>query len=159
MISDERVQLVIATEDDSVQLSQIQKAAFDEEARLFHRSEACGPEGYDTVSGQIALMQRTHFYKIMSDGAMVGGVAVIDSDRICRLVRIFMDPQNQGKGIGHAAFRSLMERYPTALKWELDMPSWSSRSHQFYQSLGFIKVGATDEGGRGFPLLLFEMKV
>ena len=37
----------------------------------------------------------------------------------------------------------------------MDIPSWSSMNHRFYESAGFFKVGEYD-GGRGSRLFLFE---
>jgi GNAT superfamily N-acetyltransferase len=156
MIFTQDVDLVISTENDADRLCQLQRAAFEAESDRFHGSGPFGPEGYDSVQGQIDLMCRTDLYKIMCKGSMVGGLAVTDSGRICRLVRIFVDPLHQGMGIGRTALILLMGRYPNASKWELDTPDWSSNNHRFYESMGFRKVGETEQGERGFRLFLFE---
>jgi GNAT superfamily N-acetyltransferase len=152
------VHLIISSENDAETLCHIQHAAFDVEARRMHWPGPCGPEGYDTEEGQLDLMQRTELFKIMHLGKTVGGVAMINSGNRCRLVRIFVDPSHQGKGIGRATFMQLFERYPNADMWELDTPSWSLRNHVLYESLGFRKVGETDEGDRGFRLFLYERR-
>jgi GNAT superfamily N-acetyltransferase len=150
------VDLVISSEQDAERLCQLQRAAFDAESERFHRSRPFGPEGYDSVSGQVDLMRRTELYQIMFRGSAVGGLAVTVSGGAGRLVRIFVDPLHQGMGIGRTALELLTERHPDVSKWELDTPDWSSRNHSFYESLGFHKVGETDRGDRGFRLFLFE---
>ena len=150
------VDLVISSEQDAERLCQLQRAAFDAESERFHRSRPFGPEGYDSVSGQVDLMRRTDLYRITYRGSTVGGQAVTVSGGLGRLVRIFVGPPHQGKGIGRTALRLVMEMHPDVSKWELDTPDWSSRNHSFYESLGFHKVGETDRGDRGFRLFLFE---
>jgi GNAT superfamily N-acetyltransferase len=108
---------------------QPQRAAFDNESYLSQRSGANGPEGYDTVLGLMDLVRRTDLLKIVWKGTTVGGLAVKDSGRTCRLVRLFVEPRYQGMGIGWAAFKMVMEHYPDATRWELDTPSWPTRNH------------------------------
>ena len=146
MIFQEDVLLVFATEKDAEALCNIQHAAFDSESKMFHGSGPGGPEGYDTVEGLMDLMRRPDLFKIVYDGITVGGLAVVDPGVRCRMVRIFVDPLHQGKGIGSRAFGLLSKQYPNAVAWELDAPSWSLRSHRFYEGLGFVQVGETDAG-------------
>ena len=157
MRQQEGVRLVKASEVDTEALCKNQQAAFDSESQLYQRTSHGGPDGYDTLEGLKELMERTDLLKIVHDET-TGGVAVIDSAGSCRMVRIFIDPVHQGKGIGHEVFALLLERYPDAVKWELDTPSWSLRNHGFYESLGFCKIGETDNGDRGFSLFLYERK-
>lgn len=154
----EDVHLVISSEDDAKALCRAQCEAFDAEARTLHWPEPHGPEGYDDIEGQLDLMRRTSLFRIVLAGRTVGGAAIIDSGNKCRLVRIFVDPAYQGTGIGHIAFLQLVERYPNAAIWELDTPSWSLRNHRFYESLGFKKIGETNEVERGFRLFLYERR-
>lgn len=155
----EDVTLVLATEDDAEALLRIQRSAFLDEARGLHRSVDCGPKGYDRLDGQIALLRNTDLFKILCHGHTVGGVAVADSGGRCRVVRLFVDPSHQRMGIGHAVFPLLYQLYPNALQWTLDTPSWSVCNHRFYESLGFRKVGETDDEGRGFSLFLYERRI
>ena len=158
MIAREDVTLSIATEKDAETLSHIQHEAFDAESLMFHRTGPGGPAGYDTIEGQIDLMKRTDFLKIEHDGHIVGGLAVAVSPGRCRMVRIFIDPSYQGRGIGQKAVGLMFLRYPSEVVWELDTPSWSLRNHRFYEKMGFRKVGETDVGERGFPLFLYERR-
>jgi GNAT superfamily N-acetyltransferase len=152
----EGVRMVIASEADSEVLCRIQRAAFDSESQTHQWTGQVGPDGYGNREGLKELMGRTDLFKIVQGEITVGGVAVVDSEDSCRLVRIFIDPVHQGKGIGHDVFALLLERYPDATVWKLDTPSWSLRNHRFYESLGFRKVGETDRGERGFALFLYE---
>ncbi len=155
----EDVTLSVATEKDAETLSNIQREAFDAESLMFHRKGSGGPSGYDTIEGQIDLMERTDFFKIEQNGSTVGGLAVAVSSGRCRMVRIFIDPSAQGKGIGQKAVALMFLRYPRNVVWELDTPSWSLRNHRFYEKMGFLKVGETDVGERGFPLFLYERRI
>jgi GNAT superfamily N-acetyltransferase len=156
MIFTEDVDLAVSSENDAERLCQIQRAAFDAESERLHRSRPFGPEGYDSIAGLVDLMRRTELHRIMHRGSTVGGLAVTVSGSDGRLVRIFVDPSRQGMGIGRTALSLLMDRYPNVSKWELDTPDWSSSNHRFYESLGFRKVGETDQEGRGFRLFLYE---
>ena len=159
MPSIEDIVLVTATRSDATFLGRIQREAFDSESARCGRAGPGGPEGYDTEKGMLRLMTVSDVLRIDHQGMTVGGVAVTNSGTRCRLVRIFVDPGNQGRGIGRLAFDRLLERYRDAAVWELDTPSWSSRKHRFYESLGFVKVGETDEHERGFRLFLYERAV
>ena len=159
MPSKEDVILVTALGSDAILLARIQGEAFDSESARCGRAGPGGPEGYDNEKGMLGLMTVSDVLRIDHHGRTVGGVAVTNSETRCRLVRIFVDPGNQGRGIGHLAFDRLLERYRDAAVWELDTPSWSSRNHRFYESLGFVKVGETDEGERGFRLYLYERAI
>jgi GNAT superfamily N-acetyltransferase len=152
------VLLVSASASEAGVLAQIQRRAFDSEAAANGWNGPAGPEGYDTENGMLALMEGTEVLRIDLSGATVGGMVVINSGTVCRLVRIFVEPEHQRKGIGHRAFGLLLERYPAAAAWELDTPAWSKKNHRFYESLGFVKTGETDEGERGFRLFLYERR-
>jgi GNAT superfamily N-acetyltransferase len=152
------VHLVTASPLDAEVLSIIQREAFDSGSADLHMSWAAGPDGYDTLDGMKDLSRCTDLLKIIYKGTTVGGAAVIDSGDSCRLVRMFLDPAHQGKGVGQRTFERLLERFPNANTWELDAPSWSLRNHRFYEGLGFLKVGETDKGDRGFSLFLFERR-
>lgn len=156
MIFTEDVDLAVSSENDAEGLYQLQRAAFDAESERFHRSGPFGPEGYDSIAGMVDLMGRTELHRIMYRGSTVGGLAVKVSGSVGRRVRIFVDPPHQGMGIGRTALLLLTDRYPNTTKWELNTPDWSSRNRRFYESLGFRKVGETDQGDRGFRLFLYE---
>ncbi|MEK4044605.1 GNAT family N-acetyltransferase [Paenibacillus sp. FSL H8-0048] len=137
----------LARPEDAAMLADVQKRTFDDDARCYQDKEEDGPPGYDSVSWQIRQMQQSHYYKLLKDGEIVGGMIIFPSsaEKECHLGRIFIDPLCQNQGFGHEALHFLFVQYPTAKRWTLDTPSWAVRNHHFYEKHGFIKTGETKD--------------
>ncbi len=158
---DSHVRIEPATPGDATTLAQIQKRAFEDEVKSYGK----GPPGFDIPQAQIRAMQMATYYKILVGDAIAGGLIVRAKDQPAGhfyLIRMFLDPDFQNRGIGAQAFAALEQKYPTAAKWSLDTPHRSLRNHHFYEKLGFVKVGQTDPSQHpdmadpDFHLTLFE---
>lgn len=129
-----------AIEGDFEQLTQIQKDSFDDESRTFN-NEPGGPIGYDSKESQIEFMKHGHYYKILKDSEIVGGVIVFTSSNLVyNLGRIYIDPKHQNQGIGYQVIKLIEAEYPEAQKWWLDTPNWSVGNHHFYEKSGYVKT-------------------
>ena len=127
--------------NDAEILANIQRDSFDNESRTFNNNEQGGPDGYDSIDSQINFMKQAHYYKILKDNAIVGGVIVYVNDSfVYNLGRIFIDPGHQNQGIGYQVMKLIETMYPEAKKWWLDTPSWSISNHYFYEKSGYVKV-------------------
>jgi len=143
-----------AVEADSELLTEISKRAFHSDVCCGTGSEG-GPPGYDSEEWQRKVIAGMPYYKVLYEGEVVGGVIAVDNgDGHYYLLRMFVEPDYQARGIGLKSVRLLFELYPEAKKWTLDTPAWNTRTRPFYGKLGFRIVGETEEG-----LLLFEKRM
>ncbi|MEK3785121.1 GNAT family N-acetyltransferase [Paenibacillus sp. FSL K6-1230] len=142
-----------ANVDDSELLTQIQQESFDDESRTFNH-EPGGPDGYDSKESQIEFMKQGHYYKIVKNSEIVGGVIVfVGSNLVYNLGRIYIDPKHQNQGIGYQVIKLIEAEYPEAQKWWLDTPSWSVGNHYFYEKSGYVKT--KEENG----LFIYEKRM
>jgi RimJ/RimL family protein N-acetyltransferase len=101
-----------------------------------------GPPGYDSVDWNTHTIQNTPYYKILFDGQIVGRLMLFNmgNDHF-EVGRIWVDPDDQNRGIGQAAMRSMFSLHPDVKKWTLGIPSRAIRSQYFYEKMGFVRVG------------------
>ncbi|WP_379147046.1 GNAT family N-acetyltransferase [Paenibacillus sp. sgz500992] len=132
-----------ADPSDAPVLAEIQKRTFDEDALKYRNKAEDGPPGYDSVAWQAEMMKKGHYYKLLADGVIIGGMIVFPAsgEDEFLLLRIFIDPLQQNRGFGQEAFHYLFASYPSARRWTLDTPSWAVRNHHFYKKMGFVQTG------------------
>ena len=136
------------TPADAAALTGVQTRTFDDDARRFGGQDCGGPPGYDDVGWQLQIMQRGHYYKILCDGQIVGGIIVFNLGRgHYELGRIYLDPDYQDRGIGTQAMAFIEAAYPQAARWILDTPGWATRNQHFYEKLGYVRVREERSGG------------
>ena len=91
---------------DAEKLTEIMKRTFDEEPRRWlgdqeRRDFNIQPPGYSSVEVTLYMMEELHYYKILHDKELVGGIIVtITGTSFGRIDRIFIDPDYQGRRIG-----------------------------------------------------------
>ncbi len=150
----------IATPSDAAALTRVQTLTFDHDSRQHGRGEFGGPPGYNDEAWQIKVMQHWHYYKIVVDGAIVGGliVSAMGGDHY-ELIRIYIDPAYQNQGIGAQAIAFIEKEYPQAKRWTLDTPLWALRNHHFYEKHGYVKIGEMPIDDGAFTLVLYEKRI
>jgi GNAT superfamily N-acetyltransferase len=128
---------------DAEALVAVQVAAFHSNGLAYPADWTGGPPGYDSVEDAVGKMTRDAYYKIVSDGRIIGGIVVFDRGQgHFHLDVIYVDPGRHGHGIGTQAMR-FIERAHRASTWTLETPSWHVRNQRFYEKLGYVKVGET----------------
>jgi GNAT superfamily N-acetyltransferase len=137
----DRVSVVEAVEEDAEIFAQISKRAFDTDVDVGAPGPG-GPPGYDSPEFHIRIREFLDCYKILLDGATVGGVFVgrVNEEHLV-LERIFVDPELHKRGIATRATELVWELYPEARLWTLGTPEWNVRTKRFYEKLGFTQVG------------------
>ena len=132
--------------------------------RAFHSDHAFGgpvaegPPGYDSPEWQRQAMRRGRYHAITVGGALAGGAIVFDmGDGHFELGRLFLDPAWHRQGIGKRSMALLFAAYPQAERWTLDTPVWNRRTRPFYESLGFVETGRTQQPG-GPELVVYEWR-
>jgi GNAT superfamily N-acetyltransferase len=137
----DRVSVVEAVEEDAETFAQISKRAFDTDVDVGAPGPG-GPPGYDSPEFHIRIREFLDCYKILLDGATVGGVFVgkVNEEHLV-LERIFVDPDLHKRGIATRATELVWELYPEARLWTLGTPEWNVRTKRFYEKLEFTQVG------------------
>lgn len=133
--------------------------------RAFHSDHAVGgpvtggPPGYDDPAWQQRMMSAGRYHALVVDEALVGGAIVFGTGPASfELGRIFLDPEQHGRGIGKQAMALLFAAYPGARRWTLDTPVWNRRTRRFYEGLGFVEVGRSQEPG-GPELVVYQKEM
>jgi GNAT superfamily N-acetyltransferase len=130
-----------AVEEDAEIFAEISKRAFDTDVDVGAPGPG-GPPGYDSPEFHIRIREFLDCYKILLDGATVGGVFVgkVNEEHLV-LERIFVDPDLHKRGIATRATELVWEILPEARLWTLGTPEWNVRTKRFYEKLGFTQVG------------------
>ncbi|MFA8344199.1 MAG: GNAT family N-acetyltransferase [Rhodothermaceae bacterium] len=100
------------------------------------------PPGIESFEWHKNEIEKGHYYKIIDDTKVAGGICVIPSlnDEI-EIKYLFISDSFQNKGIGSEVM-CLIEKMYTAFKiWNLVTPGEAYRNHHFYEKLGYRKVG------------------
>jgi ribosomal protein S18 acetylase RimI-like enzyme len=140
------VELRKAEKRDMYALTETQIRTFVDDNK--HKPAGCsleGPPGYNSVKWNAHWIEKTPYYKILSNGQIVGGLILFDmGDDHFELGRIWVAPEFQNQGIGQAAMKTMFELFPDVKKWTLGTPSWSIRNQHFYEKMGFVRLRETE---------------
>lgn len=149
MISFER-----AKESDAPGLLKAKVRAFEEDLKRY----GFGPPGYDSIEDTKRAINKAAYYKILSDGNIIGGFSIYEQGGArFELGSIYIDPDYQNLGVGSKAIGFIENQFPQARKWILDTPYLNFRNHHFYEKAGYVKVGEKlVEDFPGFCLFIYE---
>ena len=140
------IELKIATIGDVETLTEIQIRTFVDDNK--HKPTDCsleGPPGYNSLKWNTHWITHTHYYKILFNENIVGGLILFDlGDQHFEIGRIWVDPNFQNLGIGQAAMKEMFKLHPDVTRWTLGTPSWAIRNQHFYEKLGFVRIRETD---------------
>ncbi|QRN84004.1 GNAT family N-acetyltransferase [Chloroflexota bacterium] len=120
-----------------------------------------GPPGYNSLKWNLHWIQHTHYYKILFDGQLVGGLILFDlGESHFEVGRIWIDPKYQNKGIGQDAMCKMFKLHSDVTRWTLGTPSWAIRNQHFYEALGFVKIRETEvDPDLGWSGIEYERKL
>lgn len=134
------IQLVKATEDDAGGLALVSQRAY-EHASEQHGKEAWGPRGYKSVKDHLYYIEKLETYCVLREEVVVGGIILSENGFDHKeLVRIYVDPDFQDKGIASDAFKAVMELSPAKI-WTVGNVEWNEKNKGFLESNGFEKIG------------------
>ena len=135
-----------AKRGDAKELALVSWHAFDNDIH-YGATEKGGPPGYKSEQWQSKMIRFVHYYKIMDDLRIIGGIVAMDKGNgHYYLVRIFIDPEYQNQGVGTQAIEFIEKTIAQAKRWTLDTPQWNKRTQHFYEKMGYIKIGAAGPG-------------
>ena len=134
------IELIKAIEDHAPMLALTSQRAY-EKAAEDHGKEPWGPRGYKSAKDMLYYVEKLETYSILYDEIIVGGLVVSDNGYdVKEIVRVFVDPDFQGKGIASAAIAKLLE-ISTAKAWTVGTIKWNDENQGFLEKNGFNRVG------------------
>ncbi|MCD5323285.1 MULTISPECIES: GNAT family N-acetyltransferase [Pontibacillus] len=148
----EGITIEMARPEDAFDLRNVMKRAFDKESRKWLTGEQeekdynIEPPGYGSVDRMMYSIHHLHTYKVMRDEDIVGGVILTLTGRsFGRIDRIFIDPSQQGKGIGRKVMNFIEDEHNGVRVWELETSRRQIGNLHFYEKSGYNKVFETEE--------------
>jgi len=96
---------------------------------------------------------------IFAGETMIGGAFVVGFGKKGIIGAIFLDINQQRKGYGRQVMLMIEKLYPKVKRWKLETPAESYGLHQFYESLGYVKTGETQDKKSGFRGFVYEKTV
>lgn len=132
------IRFLRAKEEDAKSLVDIQMRAFSIDVDICGE----GPPGYDSAERQIEIMNSHIYYKILEADKIIGGFYIHHIERgLYEIVRLFIEPSYQGKGIGTKALRYVEESLSDLEILELEASDFRKDNQLFYRNRGYTKIG------------------
>jgi len=130
------VNIVQATSADAPAILELQKLAYQSEARIY------GDDRIPPLTQTVAQIEKEFddlvFLKATADdGDIVGSVRAYERDGTCFIGRLIVHPDHQGKGLGVKLMQEIESRFADARRFELFTGHKSERNLRFYQKLGY----------------------
>ena len=103
-------------------------------------------------------------FLVADDGKQLGGTAhaAVDAAGTSVMIhQLYVRPAFQGRGIGGMLLDEIIESFPDATLFRLEVEEANARAIGFYLSQGFVQSGRTANcgaGQSGIPALLFERR-
>lgn len=117
--------------------------AFETDVNVGGAKGDCPPE-YDSVEWHKQMAREGHLYQAMIGKHLVGAAMLFPDEAKNRVYigRIFIDSVHHRKGCGIQLIECIEKKFPFAIEFNLDTPSWNERTNAFYKKLGYriIKV-------------------
>jgi ribosomal protein S18 acetylase RimI-like enzyme len=103
-------------------------------------------------------------FLVTDDGNQLGGMAYASADAMGNTVmlhQLYVLPAFQGRGIGGMLLDEIIESFPDATLFKLEVEEANAGAVGFYLSQGFVQSGRTANCGAeqsGIPALIFERR-
>jgi hypothetical protein len=92
------------------------------------------------------MIEELIYFKIIYQGEIAGGmIASITGMSFCRIDRISLAPEHQGKKIGSRVIELLEEEFPAVRTWDLETSSRQVNNHHFYEKMGYRITFKTED--------------
>ena len=128
------------------------------------RVTAITDDWHSIASLKRRLDQPNAEFLVADDGKQLGGMAYAAADAAGTSVMIrqlYVRPAFQGCGIGGMLLDEIIESFPDATLFRLEVEEANTRATGFYVSQGFVQSGRIANCGAeqsGIPALIFERK-
>jgi ribosomal protein S18 acetylase RimI-like enzyme len=132
------IRTAYATLDDAEQILGLQKRAYESEARLYN--DWTLPPLTQTLPELLDEFADTVFLKALQGERLVGSVRARETDGLCQIGRLIVEPPFQGRGIGTMLLRRMESVFPKAHAFELFTGSRSEGNLRLYERLGYKRT-------------------
>ena len=129
------IRTAYATLDDAAEILELQKRAYESEAKLYN--DRTLPPLTQTLPELLDEFASTVFLKAMVGSRLVGSVRARETDGVCHIGRLIVEPQFQGRGIGTMLMRRIEYLFQQARTFELFTGSLSEANLRLYERLGY----------------------
>jgi len=124
-----------ATLDDAEEILALQKLAYESEARLYN--DWTLPPLTQTLPSLLDEFATSVFLKATEGDRLVGSVRAREVDGLCKIGRLIVHPELQGRSIGTLLMHRLEAAFPRAEAFELFTGSRSEANLRLYERLGY----------------------
>ena len=111
------------------------------------------------------LVQPNADFLVADDGKRLGGMAYAAAEaggKTVMLHQLYVLPELQGHGIGGMLLDEIIESFPDAELFRLEVEQANTKAIGFYMSQGFLQTSRTENCGAensSLPALIFERSV
>ena len=127
-----------AAPDDAAQILDLQKLAYQSEARLY--DDWTLPPLMQTLESLREEFANSIVLKAIEAGRLVGSVRAREAEAVCHVGRLIVDPSLQGRGVGTMLLQCVESEFPEARAFELFTGSRSEGNLRFYERLGYERT-------------------
>lgn len=158
---DEKLCLVMATENDIQDLHRIQVESFMPLYEKYHDDISPALETIEKLKGKMQQSKRKYAF-IQVDGIRVGfigfDVREYDNDASCRISPICVLPRYQNMKIGFVSIVKAINTFPTVKIWRLSTISEEAGNCHLYEKIGFVRVGDKEVVNENMSLVNYEYR-
>ena len=129
------VSIIQASPEDAAEVLALQKVAYQSEAKL--NDDWTIPPLMQTLSEIEAESETRIFLKAVSGDRIIGSVRASLDSGSCRIGRLVVHPDYQGKGIGASLMERIEAAFSSAERFELFTGVKSIDNIRLYQRLGY----------------------
>ena len=118
----------------------------------------------DKGAAMKAIMPGRKYFFIISDGQKVGAINIGNKPRdndntIFHISPLFILPEFQNQGIGHAAIRKVFEMHPEATAWRLATILQEPANCHLYEKCGFERTGEKTVINEKMTIIGYEKRI
>jgi GNAT superfamily N-acetyltransferase len=124
-----------ATPDDAAGILELQKLAYESEAKLY--DDWTLPPLTQRLESLREEFATSCVLKAMDADQLVGSVRAREKDHVCHVGRLVVQPRLQGRGVGTLLMRHIEAAFPDVRAFELFTGSRSTGNLRLYERLGY----------------------
>jgi GNAT superfamily N-acetyltransferase len=126
-----------ATPEDATALLELQKLAYQSEARLY--GDWTLPPLTQTLENLREEFATSVVLKALEDGRLIGAVRAREVNGVCQIGRLIVHPEQQGRGVGTMLMHRVEGEFPGVTVFELFTGSRSEGNLRLYERLGYTR--------------------
>lgn len=132
---DKQVEIIPATIDDALEILDLQKLAYQSEARIYN--DWTIPPLRETADDIIAEFNTHIFLKAIGEHLLVGSVRVCTMGTTCYIGKLIVHPQLQNRGIATRLIAEAEMMHKDMARFELFTGSKSAKNIHLYHKCGY----------------------